>query len=138
MKNTYKGPKGILVITKKFNQRRPIGDPLSQAKIYEAQLADELILVDIDRNEESWPILLSTLSNISESLATPITVGGGINKFEQVQKLLDYGADKVLINTGAFNNPGLIDSVASKYGSQCLIVGIDIISSNDPPLANEK
>ena len=125
LKNSFRGPRPILVVTKEFSNKRAIGDPLSQAKIYEAQLADELILVDLERTEESWEILLETVESISEVLATPLTVGGGLRKFEQVQELLDRGADKAVLNSAALNDPSLIDSVANTYGSQCVVISID-------------
>ena len=67
-KQTYKGKKPILVVTKQFKNPRAIGDPLSQAKIYEAQLADELFLLDLERTNDSWEVLLSTLENMSYEL----------------------------------------------------------------------
>lgn len=124
-KETYNGPKALLVVTTEFNNSRAIGSPLSQAKIYEAQLADELFLIDIQRTPESWPLLISTLEDISLELATPLSAGGGIKTFQQVQELLDNGADKVIINSAAILNPSLIEKVANRYGSQCVVVSID-------------
>ena len=114
----------MLVVTTEFNNSRAVGSPLSQAKIYEAQLADEL-LIDIQRTPESWPLLISTLEDISLELATPLSAGGGIKTFQQVQELLDNGADKVIINSAAILNPSLIEKVANRYGSQCVVVSID-------------
>ncbi len=131
IKPSYRGPKPVLVITRQFDSKRAIGDPVSQAKIYEAQLADELVLVDLEGTSDSWPILLDTLSIMSESLATPLAVGGGITSFEQVQQLLDRGADKVVLNSGAVKNPQLIDRVANSYGSQCVVISIDIRMDSD-------
>ena len=113
------------------SKRRAIGDPLSQAKIYEAQMADELILIDLERSEESWLMLLKTIESISEALATPLTVGGGVKNFEQVQNLLDRGADKIMINSTAIDKPDLISRIAGTYGSQCVVVGMDIRSQKD-------
>jgi len=131
IKSSFRGPKPVLVITRQFGSQRPIGDPLSQAKIYEAQMADELVLVDLFRTDDSWPVLLDTLQEMSESLATPLSVGGGIGKFDQVQQLLDRGADKVVLNTGAYTDPSLIDSVANRYGSQCVVMSIDVRRASD-------
>lgn len=125
IKKSFRGPKAVLVVTRSFGAKRAIGDPLSQAKIYEAQLADELILVDLERTEESWSVMLATLSSMSSKLATPLAVGGGITKFEQVQELLNRGADKVILNSAAIERPKLITDVANRYGSQCVIVSID-------------
>ena len=126
IRKSYRGPQPVLVVTNQFSNRRAIGDPISQAKIYEAQMADELVLLDLERNAESWPILLKTLRKISESLATPLTVGGGVKDFEQVQELLDRGADKIMINSSAVSEPNLISRVADKYGNQCIVVSVDI------------
>ena len=115
-----------MVVTRKFSNRRAIGDPLSQAKIYEAQLADELILVDLERTQHSWPVLLETVENVSDALATPLAVGGGLHSFDQVQALLDRGADKVILNTAALDSPQLIDQVASAYGAQCVVLSLDV------------
>ena len=131
IRQSFRGLQPVLVVTNQFDNRRAIGDPLSQAKIYEAQLADELILVDLERSEESWPILLRTLESISEALATPLAVGGGICNLEQVQALLDRGADKVVINSGALDDPELINKISNSYGSQCVVVGIDIRRTNN-------
>ena len=127
----FRGLQPVLVVTNQFENRRAIGDPLSQAKIYEAQLADELILVDLERSEESWPILLRTLESISEALATPLAVGGGVRNFEQVQALLDRGADKIVINSGVIDDPKLINKISNAYGRQCVVVGIDIRTTRD-------
>jgi cyclase len=126
LQSSFRGPRPVLVVTRQFTNRRPIGDPLSQAKIYEAQLADELVLVDLERSESSWPVLLETLSAMAESLATPLAVGGGIRSFAQVQQLLDRGADKVVLNSGALSHPELIDRVAAAYGAQCVVHSLDV------------
>ena len=125
-RSSYRGTKSVLVITRQFGKSRAIGDPLSQAKIYEAQLADELFLLNIQRDEQSWLAMLDTLSRMSDSLATPLSVGGGIRSFEQVQSLLDRGADKIVVNTSVLESPHLIERVASRYGSQCVVVSIDV------------
>ena len=125
LRRSFRGAQPVLVVTRQFGSRRAIGDPLSQAKIYEAQLADELILVDLERTEESWPVLLETLESVAEALATPLAVGGGVNSFEHVQSLLDRGADKVVLNSAALAQPSLIDRVAAAYGAQCVVLSLD-------------
>ena len=124
LRRSYRGVQPVLAVTRQFGDRRAIGNPVSQAKIYEAQLADELILIDIERTEESWSMLLETLECIADELATPLTVGGGVKNFEQVQALLDRGADKVVLNSAALKQPSLVDRVAGAYGSQCLVLGM--------------
>jgi cyclase len=125
LRQSFRGAQPVLVVTRQFGQRRAIGDPLSQAKIYEAQLADELVLVDLERSDDSWPVLLATLESMAEALATPLAVGGGLHSFEQVQALLDRGADKVVLNSAALDQPGLIDQVAGAYGAQCVVLSLD-------------
>jgi cyclase len=125
LRRSFRGAQPVLLVTRQFGSRRAIGDPLSQAKIYEAQLADELVLLDLERTEESWPVLLKTLEAMSEALATPLSVGGGINSLQQVQSLLDRGADKVVLNSATLEKPSLIDSVANAYGAQCVVLSVD-------------
>lgn len=125
LRRSFRGAQPVLVVTRQFGSRRAIGDPLSQAKIYEAQLADELILVDLERTEESWDLLLDTLESVAETLATPLAVGGGVKSFEQVQSLLDRGADKVVLNSAALEQPSLINRVSSAYGAQCVVLSLD-------------
>ena len=127
LRKSFRGVQPVLVVTRNFGSRRAIGDPLSQAKIYEAQLADELIIVDLERSQDSWPVLLNTLEAVADVLATPLAVGGGLHSFEQVQALLDRGADKVVINSAALEQPELIDRVAGAYGAQCLVLSLDVI-----------
>lgn len=126
LRRSFRGSQPVLVVTREFGSRRAIGDPLSQAKIYESQLADELILVDLERTHESWLTLLSTVEAMSEALATPLAVGGGIHCLEQIQELLDRGADKIIFNSAPLHQPELIDRVASAYGAQCVVLSLDV------------
>lgn len=125
LRRSYRGTQPVLLITRQFSEKRPIGDPLSQAKIYESQLVDELILVDLERTDESWSVLLNTIQLMSEQLATPLSVGGGLQNFDQVQALLDRGADKVILNSAAVSSPELINQVANAYGQQCVVLSVD-------------
>jgi len=83
------------------------------------------LLVDIERTEESWCVLLDTLEIMADALATPLAVGGGLHSFEQVQNLLDRGADKVVLNSAALDSPKLVDVVANSYGAQCVVLSLD-------------
>ena len=119
-----KRSKEVLVITRNFNEIIPVGDPVSQAKIYESQLADELMLVNLSKtNQEPF---IETLETMAKNLATPLAVGGSVWNLEQAEKLFNSGADKVVINTGAIANPEIIDELASKYGSQSVCLSLDI------------
>ena len=88
-------------------------------------MADELILVDLERTDEG-SVLLSTVEAMAEALATPLAVGGGVFSFEQVQNLLDRGADKVVLNSAPLKQPDLIDRVAAAYGAQCVVLSLDV------------
>ena len=130
-RKTYRGLKPVLVVTNRFSSSRAIGDPLSQAKIFESNLADELLLINLDNSEVSWPIFLKTLGSISTTLSTPLAVGGGIRTFDQVKSLFCHGADKIILNTGAIDQPSLISDVASVYGTQSVVVNIDYCLSSE-------
>jgi imidazole glycerol-phosphate synthase subunit HisF len=94
-------------------------------------MVDELILVDLTRNSESWPSLLNVVSGLSGRLATPLTVGGGVETENQVKELLDVGADKVIINTGAFSQPFLLDQVADRFGATNIVLSVDYWEDSD-------
>ena len=125
LRKSFRGAQPVLVVTRQFSSRRAVGDPLYQAKICEAQLADELILVDLVRTEESWLVMLDTVELLAEALATPLSVGGGVQSLDQVKSLLDRGADKVVLNSSALKHPPFIDSVAVEYGAQCVVLSLD-------------
>lgn len=114
-----------LVVTKNFKSIFKIGDPVSLAKIFQSQGADELIFVNIDRLNKSINNLSEVIKKVSEQIFMPITVGGGVNSLEDFRVLLNSGADKICINSNAIKNPGLISSAAAKFGAQCVVVSID-------------
>lgn len=114
------------VISKKFSELRIIGSIIPQAKIYEAQLADELIILNIEDKQCSKDNeFLSFLKKFSEQIFMPLTVGGGVKTLECFEKFLNNGADKVFINSEAINNPNLVKMAVDKFGSQCVVLGID-------------
>ena len=115
----------VLVTTKQFNQTFEIGDPVSQAKIYEAQAADELIFLDLDASTENRDTILDIVKKCSEEIFMPFTIGGGVRNLKDFVKLLSNGADKVSINTAAVENPGLINTAANMFGAQCVVLSID-------------
>ena len=124
--------RSILVTTHQFTGIKEIGDPVSQAKIYEAQLADELIVLNIDRTPiSSDKSLQSIIQRLASETFMPLCIGGGVQTIEDFKILMDLGADKVSINTAAFTNPELISEAADKFGSQCVIVGIDFKFMSD-------
>jgi cyclase len=115
----------VLVTTFQFNDVVEIGDPVSQAKIYEAQAADELIFLDLDATNDRRETMVDVVRQAVEEIFMPITVGGGVRSPADFRLLLSNGADKVSINTAAVENPNLINDAAGRYGAQCVVLSID-------------
>jgi cyclase len=108
-----------------FVDLRDAGDPVELAAIYAQNGADELVFLDISATEEKRKTLAELVMRVAEKVNIPFTVGGGISSVEDVELLLNSGADKVSINTSAVKNPQLINELAAKFGSQCIVVAID-------------
>jgi len=108
-----------------FKNLRDAGDPVELARIYSKDGADELVFLDISATEERRKTLSNLVLKIAEAIDIPFTVGGGISSVNDVSVLLHNGADKVSINSSAVKNPQLINDIAAKYGSQCIVVAID-------------
>ncbi len=109
----------------KFQNLRDAGCPVAQAKSYEEQGADELVILDVSATLEERENSLETVRRVREVLSIPLTVGGGVRSVDNAAALLEAGADKVGINTAAYNNPGLINAVAERFGNQCVVVAVD-------------
>ncbi len=101
------------------------GDPVEQAKLYDAAGADELTFLDITASSDNRDTLYDVVSKTAEACFMPLTVGGGVRKSEDIRKLLLAGADKVSINTAAVKNPDFVKEAAQKFGDQCIVVSID-------------
>jgi len=114
-----------LVNTRNFDKYFTIGDPISQAKIYQSQAADEIIFLNLDSHLHSKDVLINLLKTVSEEIFMPITVGGGVDSIEFVKELLHSGADKVSLNTAAVKNPKIISDISNFFGRQCVVVSID-------------
>jgi len=123
--------KGRVVKGTNFKQLRDMGDPIELALTYEQQGADELIFLDISASNENRPTALKLVTDIATNLSIPFTVGGGLKKLDDVKAFLDAGADKVALNTTAVLQPDIINQTAKAYGSQCVIVAIDVNKSDD-------
>ncbi|OGS74469.1 MAG: imidazole glycerol phosphate synthase subunit HisF [Flavobacteria bacterium RIFCSPLOWO2_12_FULL_35_11] len=108
-----------------FVDLRDAGDPVELAAIYAQNGADELVFLDISATEEKRKTLSELVMRVAEKVNIPFTVGGGISSVEDVELLLNSGADKVSINSSAVKNPQLINELAAKFGSQCIVVAID-------------
>ncbi|MGB0671386.1 MAG: imidazole glycerol phosphate synthase subunit HisF [Rhodospirillales bacterium] len=101
------------------------GDPVEQAKVYDAAGADELTFLDITASHEDRDTIFDVVSQTAEHCFMPLTVGGGVRTLEDIRKLLLAGADKVSINTAAVRNPDFVREAAEKFGNQCIVVAID-------------
>ena len=108
-----------------FIDLRDAGDPVELAAIYADAGADELVFLDISATEEKRKTLADLVRRVAERINIPFTVGGGISSVEDVDLLLQNGADKVSVNSSAVRNPRLINDLAAKFGSQCIVVAID-------------
>lgn len=124
MKKSERG-RMVLVTTRRFDEVTEIGDPVSQARIYEAQAADELIFLYLDGRTDGLAPLRDVLELAAAEIFMPITVGGGVKSVDDFSSLLTAGADKVSINSAALVNPDLITAAADRFGSQCVVLSID-------------
>lgn len=101
------------------------GDPVEQAKVYDAQGADELCFLDISASHEERDTILDVVERVASVCFMPVTVGGGVRTPDDIRKLLNAGADKVSINTAAVKRPEFVKEAAQKFGTQCIVVAID-------------
>jgi len=108
-----------------FVDLRDAGDPVELAEIYSEEGADELVFLDISATEQKRKTLADLVYRVAEKVNIPFTVGGGISSVEDVDVLLQNGADKVSINSSAVKNSQLINDLVAKFGSQCIVVAID-------------
>ncbi len=108
-----------------FINLRDAGDAVELAKIYSEQGADELIFLDITATDEKRKTLSELVRKVAAQINIPFTVGGGINSVEDIDVLLNSGADKVSINTSAVKNPKILEDAAKNFGSQCVVLAID-------------
>ncbi|MDA7474237.1 imidazole glycerol phosphate synthase subunit HisF [Candidatus Pelagibacter ubique] len=108
-----------------FVDLKDAGDPVEQAKIYSDGGADEICFLDITASNENRDIIYDVVERTSKKCFVPLTVGGGVRGVEDINKLLNCGADKVSINTAAVQNPEMIIESSKKFGSQCIVVAID-------------
>ncbi|WP_405212059.1 imidazole glycerol phosphate synthase subunit HisF [Dokdonia sp. Asnod2-E02] len=108
-----------------FVNLRDAGDPVELAKLYSNTGADELVFLDISATEERRKTLADLVLRVASQVNIPFTVGGGISSVEDVDILLQNGADKVSINSSAVKRPELINELVAKFGSQCIVVAID-------------
>jgi cyclase len=110
-----------VIKTTQFGTRRNLGNPITVARIYNTRNVDELIVLDIDASEQERSIDLFTIEEIASECFMPLTIGGGIRNLEDIRNVLNKGADKVVINTAAIENPNFIAEAIFQFGSQCIV-----------------
>lgn len=108
-----------------FENLREVGDPVEHASFYSKEKADEIVFLDISATVEGRQTMLGVVKSVKEAISIPMTVGGGIRTTQDIEKLLNAGADKISISTSAVKNPVLIEEGAKKFGSKRIIVAID-------------
>ncbi|MBH04430.1 MAG: imidazole glycerol phosphate synthase subunit HisF [Xanthomonadales bacterium] len=118
--------KGRVVKGVKFLEIQDAGDPVEIARRYDQQGADELVFLDITASNEDRGTLMEVVEKVAGEVFIPLTVGGGVRSLPDVRRLLSAGADKVSINTAAISNPEFVAEAAYRYGSQCIVVALDV------------
>lgn len=117
---------GRVVKGTKFVELRDAGDPVELAAMYDKSGADEVVFLDISASQERRGTLLDMVRRTAEQVFIPFTVGGGIRAVEDIRDILKAGADKISINTAAVQRPELVREGAESFGSQCIVVAIDV------------
>ncbi|MER3005920.1 imidazole glycerol phosphate synthase subunit HisF [Bacillus licheniformis] len=116
---------GRVVKGVQFVELKDAGDPVELAEVYDHEGADELVFLDISASHEGRKTMVDVVERVAAKLAIPFTVGGGINRLDDMKTILRAGADKVSVNTAAVLRPELITEGADFFGSQCIVVAID-------------
>lgn len=122
--------RGRVVKGVRFAGLRDAGDPVACATAYQEQGADEVVLLDVSATPEARDHNLVTVEEVRQSLAIPLTVGGGVRSVKDASRLLEAGADKVGVNTAAVADPGLITELALIFGAQCTVLAVDAAASD--------
>ncbi len=117
---------GRVVKGTNFEGLQDVSDPVALAEHYSESGADELVFYDITASHEGRQLFTDILVNVASRIFIPLTVGGGINTVADFERVLNCGADKVSVNSGAIRNPDLIPEAAAKYGSQCVVLSVDV------------
>lgn len=114
-----------------FDSWRRTGSALQAIKVYNLREVDEIVFFDITASKEGRDPDFELIDELADECFMPMSVGGGISSLEHIQKLLNVGADKVIINTAAIERPNFIREAADKFGSQCIVVAVDVKIKND-------
>jgi len=123
-----KTTKGIM-----FKENIDIGDPVEMARFYYDQGADEIVFYDITASSDQRDIMIDMVRRVAEEIFIPFSVGGGIRTIEDMRMVLQAGAEKVSVNTAAVQNPEILANGANAFGSQCIVLGMDVkkVKAND-------
>lgn len=116
---------GRVVKGVRFQGLRDAGDPAERAALYEAQGADEIVILDVSATPEGRGNQVETVRRVRAHLGIPLTVGGGVRSLDDARALLEAGADKVSVNTAAVQEPALLAAIADRFGRQCTVLAID-------------
>ncbi len=116
-----------------FENLRDSGDPVERAALYYQQGADEITFLDVTATVEDRSTMYDIVERTAETLFIPLTVGGGVRSDEDVARLLGHGADKVGVNSAAIARPDLIDDISARFGSQVLVLSLDVARSESSP-----
>lgn len=119
-----------LVKTKKFSNPRTIGNPIQSARVFNSRNVDELVFIDILATRQKRKLNLNLVRKIIDECYMPVTIGGGINSFEDISNLLKIGADKVLIKSKALEDISFINEAVNYFGSQCISIALDVIKND--------
>lgn len=119
-------PGGRVVKGIKFKDIQYAGDPVALAKRYYEEGADEISFLDITASVEKRETMVDIIKKVSKEVFVPLSVGGGIKKIGDFKKMLEVGADKCLMATASIKNPNLIDEAAKRFGSQCVVISLDV------------
>jgi cyclase len=117
----------------RFHDNVDVGDPVSMARYYYEEGADELVFYDITASAERRKILIDVVRRVGEAIFIPFSVGGGLSSAADMREVLLAGAEKVSVNSQAVRNPGIIEEGASLYGRQCVVLGMDVLKDPDTP-----
>lgn len=121
---------GAVVKGVNFVDLQNVGDPVAIAKAYNDKGADEIVFLDITASSDNRSIIIDMVRSVAKEIFIPFTVGGGVRNLDDIYNLLNAGCDKVSINSAAIKNPQLIEEGAKRFGSQCIVVAIDVKRRN--------
>lgn len=117
----------------RFRDNADVGDPVEMAERYYSQGVDELVFYDITASYERRGIMIDVVRRVAERIFIPFCVGGGIASVDDMSAVIMAGAEKVSVNSAAVRNPAIIENGASRYGSQCIVLGMDVAADKSMP-----